>query len=103
MTVAEIPRPPPVKVAPPTPKSRARPARLIWPVRDRPETEGDVFVVHLKISADGYVTGVRLVKGTTRHANAKAEEGAWRFRYDPARDDAGEPIASELEQKLMIE
>ena len=84
-------------------RSRARPPRLIYPRRDRPEREGEVFVVLLMIDKDGYVDGVRLKQGVSPHQDEKALNAIWRFRYDPARDDAGQPIAARIEQRFMLE
>jgi hypothetical protein len=83
--------------------SRARPARLIYPKRSRPEVPGEVFVVLLTVDADGYVDGVRLRKGVNPHDDSKALEAVWRFRYAPALDDGGRPITSKVVQRFMLE
>ena len=82
--------------------SLARPARLIYPNRDRETRENRLFIVVLNVDAKGYVSGVRLKKGLDFHSNGKALDAVWRFRYDPARDKEGKPIASMVTQKFML-
>lgn len=83
--------------------SRARPPELVYPKKDGPEREGQVFVVLLTIDKDGYVDGVRLRQGVNPHKDRKALDAIWRFRYRPALDDNGRPIAYKLVQRFMLE
>ena len=83
-------------------KSKARPARLIYPKRFRQEREGEVFVVTLTVAKNGSVDGVRLRQGVTPHKDEKALKAVWRFRYDPARDKDGRKIESHVVQRFMI-
>ncbi|MBK9036833.1 MAG: hypothetical protein IPL61_37220 [Myxococcales bacterium] len=83
-------------------RSLARPARLIWPTRTGSEAQGTLFTVIVKVDAEGYVAGVRLEGGSTRRRDQQAADAVWRFRYDPARDAAGRPIPSTLEQAFIL-
>jgi hypothetical protein len=85
------------------PRSKARPARLIYPVRDREERPGEVFVVRLTVNEKGYVVGVRLEQGVSRDRDEKALNAVWRFHYDPALDRGGRPIRSQVVQRFMVE
>ncbi len=85
------------------PRSRARPARLVYPVRDREERPGEVFVVVLTVNEKGYVVGVRLEQGVSRDRDEKALNAVWRFHYDPALDRDGRPIRSQVVQRFMVE
>jgi outer membrane biosynthesis protein TonB len=82
--------------------SRARPAKLRWPTRQREEVEDWVFVVMLTVDIDGDVVGAKLVKGHSFHENEKAMDAVWRFHYDPALDHDGRPIRSQVRQRFMI-
>ncbi len=88
---------------PPPAASRARPPRLIYPKRQRAESEGQVYVARLSIDHEGFVVGVRLTAGTRSRRAEAAQTSVWRFRYDPARDDAGRPIAAQIEQRFMLD
>jgi TonB family protein len=100
----EAPRPQ-VKVVAVKPRavSKARAARLVYPSRQRDERDGPVFVVMVNVDRDGDVVGARLVRGVDPHSNEQALDAVWRFRYEPALDDAGKPIASRVEQSFMVE
>jgi hypothetical protein len=87
----------------PPARSKARPARLVYPVRDREERPGEVFVVLLTVNEKGYVVGVRLEQGVSRDRDEKALDAVWRFHYDPALDRDGRPIRSKVVQRFMVE
>ncbi len=90
--------------APPPPKvSKARPARLIFPSRQREVDDGELFVMRVTVDADGYVAGARLVRGFGGRRDEVAQNQIWRFRYDPAHDDDGEPIQSVVEQRFLVQ
>lgn len=96
----ELAPPPP----PPPPKiSKARPARLIFPSRQREVEDAQLFVMKVTVDRDGYVSGARLVRGFGGRRDEVAQDQIWRFRYDPARDDDGRPIASTLEQRFLVQ
>ncbi len=84
-------------------RSKARPARLIYPKRFRKERPGEVFVVVLMVDAKGAVDGVRLKQGVNPHDDGKALDAVWRFRYDPALDRDGRPIKSRVVQRFMVD
>jgi hypothetical protein len=86
-----------------SPRSKARPARLVYPKRNREEDPARLFVAVLKIDADGYVVGAKLEQQPPGVAADRAMSAVWRFSYDPALDDAGKPIASTVEQHFMVE
>lgn len=92
----------PLPAAPPPP-SRARPARLIFPTRDREvESDDDLFVARVTVDADGAVVAVHMV---TSHPGLRGDQAAsaiWTFRYAPALDDAGAPVRSTFEQQFQI-
>lgn len=93
--------PPP---APPPPKvSKARPARLIFPSRQREVDDGELFVMRVTVDADGYVTGAKLVRGFGGRRDEVAQNQVWRFRYDPALDDDGRAIESVVEQRFLVQ
>ncbi len=93
--------PPP---APPPPKiSKARPARLIYPSRQRDVEDGALFVMQVTVDADGYVSGARLIRGFGGRRDEIASEQIWRFRYDPARDLDGQAIRSVIEQRFLVQ
>lgn len=93
-----------VVAVPPAPKvSRARPARLIFPSRQRDVDEGELFVMRVTVDADGYVAGAKLVRGFGGRRDEVAANQIWRFRYDPARDDDGNPVLSVLEQRFLVQ
>jgi hypothetical protein len=97
---AGAPPPPP----PPAPKlSKARPARLIFPSRQRDVDDGELYIMRVTVDADGYVSGATLVRGFGGHRDDVASAQIWRFRYDPARDDDGQPVRSVLEQRFLVQ
>lgn len=102
--IAPGPPPPPPPPAPPPPKlSRARPARLIFPSRQRDVEDGVLFVMQVTVDSDGFVAGAHLLRGFGGRRDEVAAEQIWRFRYDPARDDDGRPIRSVVEQRFLVE
>jgi len=93
-----------VPLAPePPPPSRARPARLIHPSRDREvEDDDDLFVARVTVDEDGDVVAVHMM---TTHPGARGDQAAsaiWTFRYAPALDDAGAPVRATFEQPFQI-
>lgn len=97
---AGAPPPPP----PPAPKlSKARPARLMFPSRQRDVDDGELYVMRVTVDADGFVSGATLVRGFGGHRDDVASAQIWRFRYDPARDDDGQPVRSVLEQRFLVQ
>ncbi len=82
--------------------SKARPARLIWPTRSAEADRGTLIVLTVTVDDDGFVTGVRVKRGVTLRRDEQAADGAWKFRYDPARDDDGRPIRSVVEQPVVV-
>jgi hypothetical protein len=88
--------------APPPRVSKARPARLIWPKRTAETDQGTLVVLILSVDHDGFVTGVRLKGGSPRRRDEQAADAAWKFRYDPARDHDGRPIASKVDQPVVV-
>lgn len=98
--------PPPAAqlVVPPAPRaSKARPARLIFPSRQRDVDDGELFVMSVIVDRDGYVAGARLIRGFGGHRDDVASDQIWRFRYDPALDDDGRPIQSTVEQRFLVQ
>jgi hypothetical protein len=88
--------------APPPRVSKARPARLIWPKRTAETDQGTLVVLILSVDHDGFVTGVRLKGASPRRRDEQAADAAWKFRYDPARDHDGRPIASKVDQPVVV-
>jgi hypothetical protein len=97
-TTAGVPAPP----APPPP-SRARPAKLLRPSRDREVLDDDyLFVARVTVDEAGDVAAVRMI---TTHPGLRGDQAAsaiWSFHYAPALDDAGLPIRSTFEQPFQI-
>ncbi|MBS1124286.1 MAG: tonB [Deltaproteobacteria bacterium] len=94
------PPPPPAEVIAPT--SKARPARLIYPSRNREVADGELFIARVMVDPEGYVVGARIVRGFGGHADAQASSLIWRFRYAPALDEAGRPIRSTIDQRFLV-
>ncbi len=93
--------PPP---APSPPKAaKTRPARLVFPSRQREVDEGELFVMQVTVDSDGLVSGARLVRGFGGPRDEVAQNQIWRFRYDPALDDEGRPIRSVVEQRFLVQ
>jgi hypothetical protein len=98
--MAEPPPPPP---PPPAAKiSKARPARLVWPNRDEDVEEGHQFVAQVTVDGEGFVVGAHLTKGQNGPRDADAASLVFRFRYEPALDDDGRPIRSQVEQEFQV-
>jgi hypothetical protein len=100
LALSEAPKAPSRRAAP---RSKARPARLIFPKKHREAEDGDVFVALLTVDDDGLVVGVRMKQGIGGRRDEVAAREVWRFRYDPARDDAGKPVRSKVEQRFMLD
>ena len=92
----------PAPVERPVAFSRARPARLIWPVRRGDESEGTLFVARVHVDREGIVVGARLAAGPPRARESDALTAVWRFRYAPALDDEGRPTASWVDQPFVV-
>lgn len=82
--------------------SKARPAKLIYPTRERDLGEERLFVAKVTVDTDGYVVGAKLVRGMTGPRDDEAADLIFRFRYLPALDDAGRAIASTFEQPFHV-
>jgi hypothetical protein len=97
-TSAIVPAPP----APPPP-SRARPAKLLQPARDREVLDDDyLFVARVTVDEEGDVAAVHMI---TTHPGLRGEQASsaiWSFHYAPALDDDGMPIRSTFEQPFQI-
>jgi hypothetical protein len=93
---------PPAPPAPPPP-SKARPAKLLWPTRDR-EVDDDsyLFVARVTVDTDGSVVGARMINTHPDSRGERAANAIWQFRYSPALDDHGVPIRSTFEQPFQV-
>jgi len=95
-----VPDPPRVVEPPP---SRARPAKLIYPVRDRDvDDEGNLFIARITVDTNGDVVGAHMVKTRPGVTGDQASSAIWTFRYLPALDDRGTPIRSTFDQPFQI-
>jgi len=101
-TLDQIPAPPPPPAAE-VAISKARPARLIYPTRNREVSDAELFVARVIVDHDGYVVGARIVRGFGGHRDEQASNLIWRFRYAPALDDAGHAISSTLDQRFLVQ
>lgn len=90
--------PPPVERA----VSKARPAKLIYPTRERDLGEDRLFVARITVDTDGYVVGAKLVRGGSGPRDAEAADLIFRFRYLPALDDDGRAVRSTFEQPFHV-
>ncbi len=101
--VPELPPPPPAAPLPAVVQvSRARPARLIYPSRNREVSDSELFIARVTVDDDGYVVGARIVRGFGDPRDDQASNLIWRFRYAPALDDAGRAIRSTLDQGFLV-
>ncbi len=88
---------------PPAPKaSLARPARLIYPTRQRAVEDAELFIARVIVDDEGYVVGAKLVRGFGGRRDEVASQMIWKFRYDPARDDDGRVRRSTLDQRFLV-
>jgi outer membrane biosynthesis protein TonB len=92
-----MPAPPAAK-----PVSKARPAKLIYPTRERDLGEEALFVARITVDTDGYVVGAKLVRGRSGPRDDEAADLIFRFRYLPALDDDGRAIRSTFEQPFHV-
>lgn len=76
---------------------------MIYPARDREVEDSRLFVARLTIDADGFVIGVRLVRGVGGVRDDQAANAVWRFRYSPALDDDGRPVLATIEQHFLVD
>jgi hypothetical protein len=74
----------------------------VWPKRQGEPEEGRLFTCLLTVDDEGFVVGVKLLSGPNGRRAERAADAVWRFRYDPARDDEGHPIASKVEQPFVL-
>jgi len=93
-------RPPPAPRG--DPPSKARPARLIYPTRQRDVEDAELFVARVIVDDEGFVAGARLVRGFGGRRDEVAAQMIWRFRYAPALDAEGRPIRATLEQRFLV-
>ena len=92
----------PAPPAPPPP-SKARPAKLLQPTRDRAvEDDDDLFVARVTVDEGGDVVAVRFVTTHPGLRGDQASSAIWSFRYAPALDDEGLPIRSTFEQPFQV-
>ncbi|MGE0399385.1 MAG: hypothetical protein AB7T06_21915, partial [Kofleriaceae bacterium] len=90
-------------VTPPPPAaSKARTARLVYPVREREVDDSELFVARVTIDDEGFVVGAKLVRGFGGPRDAQAADLIWKFRYAPALDDEGRPIRSTFDQRFLV-
>lgn len=101
-----LPIPPAAPTPPPAPSgdppSKARPATLIFPVRQRDVDDAELFIARVTIDHEGFVVGAKLVRGFGGPRDEQASDLIWRFRYAPALDAAGRPIRSTLDQRFLV-
>ncbi len=96
--IAPQPTPPAVPAAPPP--SRARPARLIYPTRFADVDDSALFVARITVDEQGFVVGAHVIRGPIDSRDASG--GVWRFRYEPALDDAGRAIRTTFDQEFGV-
>jgi len=96
--IAPQPTPPAVPAAPPV--SRARAARLIYPTHFADVDDSALFVARITVDEQGFVVGAHVIRGPNDQGGASG--GVWRFRYEPALDDAGHPIRTTLDQEFGV-
>ena len=94
--------PTPTRPPRPTVFSRARPPRLIYPVRRGDYADGSLFTFRVRVDRDGHVVGARLHAGPTKPHENDALTQIWRFLYEPALDEVGRPTASWIEQSFIV-
>jgi hypothetical protein len=82
--------------------SKARPAKLIYPTRERAASEGELYSARVIIDTEGYVVGAKLLH-SAGPKDADAANLIFRFRYAPALDDDGHPIKSTIEQPFLVQ
>lgn len=81
--------------------SKARPAKLIYPTREREADAGELFIANVTVDDEGNVVGARNIRGSGPRAN-DASSLIFRFRYLPALDDEGRAIASTFDQRFVV-
>jgi outer membrane biosynthesis protein TonB len=99
MTEDQLTLPPPPAERP---VSKARPAKLIYPSRERDMGEERLFVARVTVDTDGYVVGAKLVRGSNGPRDDEAADLIFRFRYLPALDDAGHAVKTTFEQPFHV-
>ena len=62
-----------------------------------------LFVAHLTIDDEGFVVGALLVRGVGGSRDDQAASCVWRFRYSPALDDDGRPVAAAIDQPFLLD
>jgi hypothetical protein len=102
VAIASLPEPPPPPPPPERVATRARPARLIYPVRERPVDASELYVARVTVDHDGFVVGARIVRGLGGPRDGDAAGLIFKFRYQPALDADGHAIASTFDQPFAI-
>jgi len=89
-----------LEIPPPAPPpSRARPPVLIFPARQVKDTGDEPWLARLKIDEEGFVVGSQLLRGPP----GAVADAVWRFRYRPALDDVGRPVAAVVDQPFLTD
>lgn len=91
-----------LETPPAPPASKAREAKLVYPVREREVDDAELFIARVTIDREGFVVGARLVRGFGGPRDAQAADLIWKFRYAPALDDQGRPIPSTFDQRFLV-
>ena len=94
-----IPLPPPP--APPPP-SRRHPAILLHPSRQTEVDAEELFVARVTVDREGDIVGVHMLRSHPGSRGEVADTMIWQFRYAPATDDDGKPVASTFEQSFAV-
>lgn len=97
---AELLAPPPAPRG--DPPSKAQPARLSYPSRQRDAEDAELFIARVIIDDEGFVDGATLVRGFGGRRDEVASQMIWKFRYAPALDDRGKPVRSTLDQRFLV-
>jgi hypothetical protein len=95
-----VPAPPPPPELPPP--SRARPAKLRHPARERPVEDDRLYVALVTVDEDGDVVGAHMLEGAPGARGDLAASVIWHFHYEPALDVAGRPVKSTFKQEFQI-
>jgi len=100
--VRDLPALPPAPAGDTPRPSKARPAKLVYPARQRDGGDDELFVARVIVDTDGYVVGARLVRGRGGPRDDLADDLIFRFRYLPALDDDGRAIRATFDQKFLV-
>ena len=102
LALSVLPPPPPPPPPPLEKPSKARPAKLIYPARDREADDSEMFVARLIVDTDGSVVGAHLVRAPSGRRGDVASSLVWRFRYAPALDDDGRAVRTTIDQRFLV-